>query len=124
MGHIELKCKTRGFKFGAIVEVGNAKGQVPKEEAEGLVTDGMAKVYNKPVTASTAVLKGEVTKFTNANKALDDKIVTLEANKAGLEKKLLEDSEKLEALELKTLEDADKIEALEAKVLELTPKSK
>jgi len=87
MAYIKLECKTAGFPFGEVVEVGSQKGQIAKKIADELVSGSQAKMWNKPVSGASAALKGEVTKLTNTNKALVDEIADLtkqleDANKA------------------------------------------
>jgi len=89
MKNIKLECKTQGFSFGDVAEVGNGKGQISLSDAKSLVKDGMAKQWDKPVNATSVQLKNEVTKLTNANKALEDKAAADAVTIADLEAKLV-----------------------------------
>lgn len=52
MKYIKLGCRTAGFKFGDIVEVGTGKGKISLKDAEALVKDGLAVEYAAPVVAN------------------------------------------------------------------------
>jgi len=85
---IELKCKTGGFNFGDIVEVGKGKGKIEKEVAETLVKDGLAVIVNEKVTADAKdllsqnkKLQDEVAKLSDENKKLQDEISALKGEK-------------------------------------------
>jgi len=51
MKHIRLGCRTAGFKFADIVEVGTGKGKISLKDAEALIEDGLAVEYTAPVAA-------------------------------------------------------------------------
>ena len=90
MEQIEIKCKTGGFKFGSIVEVGDKKGQIKQQDAESLVKEGLAVEYTKPVTASTTALKNENTKLANKIEELETALSEKDAKIKELEAALKE----------------------------------
>jgi len=56
MRHIKLKCKTHGFPFGKVVEVGSEDGQIPSEVAKSLLEEGNAEEI---IPESVAVVGSE-----------------------------------------------------------------
>lgn len=89
MKNIKLSCKTAGFSFGEVVEVGDEVGQITLEVAEALVNEGLASVYvNEAAAASDEKFKKQITELTATNEALV-------ADKAELEKQITELTAKL-----------------------------
>ena len=81
---IELKCKTAGFCFGDIAEVGKGKGKIEKDVAESLIKESLAVVVDEKVTADAKdllaqnkKLQDEVANLSSENKKLQDEVVAL-----------------------------------------------
>jgi hypothetical protein len=83
MKAIKLSCKTAGFQFGDIAEVGSEEGQIDAKTAKGLVNDGLAVEVKEKVASSgnsdkvITKLKSEVETLTEANTVLKGKVETL-----------------------------------------------
>jgi len=103
MKHILLQCITQGFGFGDIVAVGDEKGEIPLEIAQGLVDEGFAKEYKAPVVGSSeleaqlAKVIEERDELKELNAERDEVLTALEAQ---LAKVVEERDEALTALEL------------------------
>ena len=84
---IELQCKTGGFSYGEVVEVGTKKGEIDKKTAQALLKEGHAVVVDEKVTKNAKDLLAENKRLQDENDALKEKLAALEAkNDAGKEK--------------------------------------
>ena len=93
MTHIQLSCKTAGFSYGEVAEIGKGKGKIALEIATDLIKSGMAKAYEDKIgqtlsakeTKVIAELEAKVAELEKDNEALIANKTALEAKVAELE---------------------------------------
>jgi len=84
MKYIKLECKTGGFSYGEVVEVGDEEKNIPLQTAKDLVGAGLAKEYINEVSLASDK------KYLEQIKVLEEAVDYLEAEKADLEKQGME----------------------------------
>ncbi len=93
MKAIKLSCKTAGFQYGDIAEIGTGKGKIDAKTAEGLVKNGLATEVKEQVASSgdsdkiIAGLEGQVKTLTEEKAGLEGQVKTLTEDLAKATKK-------------------------------------
>ena len=93
MTHIQLSCKTAGFSYGEVAEIGKGRGKITLEIATDLIKSGMAKAYEDKISQTSSAkeakliseLETKVAEMQKANEALAADKSALETKVAQLE---------------------------------------
>lgn len=75
----ELKCTTKGFPFGEVVESGK---DIDSKTLKSLVAEGLAVEVSPKVVASDKELKARITELETENAMLKERIAELETENA------------------------------------------